>query len=99
MYVHVYECRFVVLTVGILCFSAELANPEEPETTQLTPNPEDMTFSQSCDLVLHELERPETDGGSGEPVAERDGEVLVDEEAVRQSMELSQRLSDDAIGT
>lgn len=81
----------------IINFSTNLTNPEEVVNTQQTPS-DDITFSQSCDVDLHE--KPVgLEGASHKPVAKRDHKVLVDEEAVKQSMELSQRLSEDAIGT
>lgn len=84
-----------------LSLSMDLTNPEEVVSTQQPTTPsDDITFSQSCDLDLHE-QPIGLEGVSRRPVPKRgrDREVLVDEEAVRQSMELSQRLSEDAIGT
>ena len=78
----------------------DLTNSEDTASTQpMTPS-DDITFSQSCDLDLHE-QPIGLEGASRKPVPKRrkDREVLVDEEAIRQSMELSQRLSEDAIGT
>ena len=80
-----------------LSFSANSTSPEEAGSIQQTPS-DNITFSQSCDLDLHE-EPVGLEGASRKPVAKRDHKVLVDEEAVKQSMELSQRLSEDAIGT
>ena len=74
--------------------SADSAVFEEEEVS--TPS-DDVIFSQSCDLDLHQPIESEGDAGS-EPVANSDQEVLVDEEAIKQSMELSQRLSKAAIG-
>lgn len=78
--------------------SMELTNPEDVVSTQQTPS-NDITFSQSCDLDLHEQPVGSKGASSRKPVAVGDHKVLVDEEAVKQSMELSQRLSEDAIGT
>ena len=72
--------------------SADLASSGE-ETS--TPGG-DVVFSQSCDLDLHQPTRLEGDA-EHEPVAEGDQAVVVDEEAIQHSMELSQRLSEDAM--
>ncbi len=65
---------------------------------QTTPS-DDIPFSQSCDLDLHEQAAGVEGASRKKTVAKRGHKVLVDEEAVKQSMELSQRLSEDAIGT
>lgn len=77
-------------------FSADSAISEEEEVVQSTPS-DDVIFSQSCDLDLHQPVVSEGDVVS-ESVARDDREVLVDEKAVKESMELSQRLSREAIG-
>lgn len=85
-----------MVLVCVFLFSAELASFTDEELMQSTPG-DDITFSQSCDLDLHhpiELE----DGAGSEPVVNGNHEVVVDEEAIKQSMELSQRLSRSAIG-
>ena len=54
-------------------------------------------YSQSCDLELHQpISREESDIVARQP-GEEEEEVLVDEEAIHQSMEMSQRLSAEAI--
>ena len=76
--------------------SADSAISEEEEVVQSSPS-DDVIFSQSCDLDLHQPVVPEGDVAS-ESVARDNREVLVDEKAVKESMELSQRLSREAIG-
>ena len=77
------------------CLSADLtSSAEDREVSQLTPSDE-ITFTQSCDLDLHQPIESEREV---EPVAMDDQEVLIDEEAIKQSMELSQRISKVAIG-
>ena len=58
---------------------------------------DDVIFSQSCDLDVHQPIESEELAGS-EPVANSDQDVVVDEYAIKQSMELSQRLSKATIG-
>lgn len=77
-------------------YSADSAISEEEGTTPSSQS-DDIIFSQSCDLDVHEPVESEGDGVR-EDVAGGDQEVLVDKEAVKQSMELSQRLSASAIG-
>ena len=82
--------------ICLITFSTDFAT--NPEDTQQTPS-DDITFSQSCDLDLHDQQPVGLKGASRKPTAKRHHKVVVDEEAVRQSMEMSQRLSEDAIGT
>ena len=59
--------------------------------------PSSMLYSQSCDIEQHRpISRENSDVIEKQPIGEEE-EVLVNEELVHQSMELSQRLSPVAI--
>ena len=54
--------------------------------------------SRSCDLEVHEpITLEESQLVAKQPPVEKEGEPVVDEEAIHQSMELSQRLSLEAL--
>lgn len=71
--------------------SADMTNSED----QVSAPIDEIPFTQSCDLDLHQ---PAESESNNEFVAVDNQEVMVDEEAIKQSMELSQRISNVTTG-
>ena len=75
----------------ILMFFSSDSEPEK------SPTPSSMPYSQSCDIEQHRpISRENSDVIARQPTGE-EKDAVVNEELVHRSMELSQRLSPEAI--